>query len=134
MSEALTIFLNWLLPAGGVLSAIVWITSKRKRDANIAKEVHDTYKAMYEDVHGTLIEIQDENKKLQRSVMRLEKAITKVSTCRYYDNCPIHAELREQKANDNKYPKRRQPANKGDETHDIRADPGEPGNADGSVS
>ena len=134
MSEALTIFLTWLLPTGGLGGLFFYITSKRKRDAIVNKEVHDTYKKMYEDVHGTLIEIQDENKKLYKAVTRLEKAIARASTCRYYDSCPINAELHEQKGNNKSQNRNRQLARKGNKACNIRADPGEPGIAKNTSS
>ena len=61
MIDSLITLLQWLLPTGSVGAVIVWLTSKTLRQARTAKEVHDTYKAMYEDVQGTLINLQHDN-------------------------------------------------------------------------
>ena len=58
-------------------AVIVWLTSKTLRQARTAKEVHDTYKAMYEDVQGTLINLQHDNSQLHDAILRLEATIVR---------------------------------------------------------
>ena len=67
MFDSLLNILQWLLPTGSVGAVVVWLTSKTLRQAHTAKQVHDTYKAMYEDVRGTLILLQDDNTQLHSS-------------------------------------------------------------------
>lgn len=85
--------LQWLVPAGGVGTVLVWLTSSRIRDARTAREVHDTYKLMYEDVQNTLIQIQNENSKLHEAVARLESTLSRATRCVHYGVCPIRGEL-----------------------------------------
>ena len=94
MTESLLTLLQWLLPTGAVGSVIVWLTSKTLRQARTAQEVHNAYKAMYEDVQGTLIHLQNENIQIHSAMLRLEAAIRKATACRYYDTCPVRSELR----------------------------------------
>lgn len=93
MTETLTNILQWLIPSGSLGAVVVWLTNKTLRNLRTAKEVHDTYKKMYEDLRITLVEIQTENKKLYRILSRFERAFSKACTCRYYPNCPVSAEL-----------------------------------------
>lgn len=87
--------LQWLIPSGALGTVIVWLTNKTIRNLRTVKEIHDTYKVMYEDLRNTMLEIQGDNKKLQRAVSRLERAVSKVNTCRHYPNCPVNIELQQ---------------------------------------
>lgn len=110
MTETLTTLLQWLIPAGGFGTVIVWLTSKNLRNVRTAKEVHETYKVLYENIQQTLIELQDENKKMYKVVARLERAVNRASVCRYYDHCPVRDELQKSGQAGRVRPARRQPA------------------------
>lgn len=110
MTETLSALLQWLIPAGGLGSVIVWLTSKNLRSARTAKEVHETYKLLYENIRNTLIELQDENKKMYKAVARLERAVNRASMCRYYDHCPVRVELQKPGNGERIHQARRQPA------------------------
>ena len=97
MIDSLFTLLQWLLPTGSVGAVIVWLTSKTLRQARTAKEVHDTYKAMYEDVQGTLINLQHDNSQLHDAILRLEATIRRATECRYYGTCPLRSELQQLK-------------------------------------
>ena len=99
MFDSLLNVLQWLLPTGSVGAVVVWLTSKTLRQAHTAKQVHDTYKAMYEDVRGTLILLQDDNTQLHEAILRLEATIRRATECRYYDTCPLRNELQHLKTN-----------------------------------
>lgn len=94
MTETITTILQWLIPSGSLATVVVWLASKTLRNLRETKEIHDTYKTMYEDVQVTLISISDEYNKLCTVVVRLEKAISRAQGCRYADNCPVNHELR----------------------------------------
>lgn len=94
--------LQWLIPSGSLVALLTWITSRRLRGSRETKEVHDTYKAMYEDVHQSLITLSNENKEIRQALIRLESALARANTCRYRDICPIKRELRQQ-AQDRKH-------------------------------
>jgi hypothetical protein len=93
MTDTLTSILQWLIPSGGLGAVIAWITSRRIRSTRVVKEVHDTYKTMYGDVQHTLLEIRNENEKLYKAVNKLERAVSRATMCRYWDSCPVRAEL-----------------------------------------
>lgn len=103
MIDSLITLLQWLLPTGSVGAVIVWLTSKTLRQARTAKEVHDTYKAMYEDVQGTLINLQHDNSQLHDAILRLEATIRRATECRYYGTCPLRSELQQLKARDSDF-------------------------------
>lgn len=110
MTESMITLLQWLIPSGGIGAVIVWLTNKTLRNLRTAKEVHDTYKAMYEDVNSTLVDIRkenqnlyqitciqrEENEKLYKAIASLERALSRAASCRHWDSCPIRPELRKQ--------------------------------------
>jgi hypothetical protein len=93
--EWVTNLLEFLLPAitAVISSAATWIVSRNLRRTRRAKEIHDTYKSMYEDISKTLKEIQNENEHLRKAILRLEKAVSRAINCKYYRECPIRDEL-----------------------------------------
>ena len=93
MMDHILQLLQWLVPTWGVGMLLGWLTSTRLRHARVNKEVHDTYKAMYEDVHGQLLQLSEETSELRTLLARLERAITKGSSCRIWATCPIRREL-----------------------------------------
>jgi chromosome segregation ATPase len=130
--EMLTSILQWLIPAGGLGTVVAWIFSKTLRQLRTTKEVHDTYKQLYENIKSTLTDLQDENKKLYRAVSKLERVISRASTCRhYFSDCPIkHELLREQEDGTKSKNRKRQHTSQGSEAEQIRADPGVKGATD----
>ena len=101
--------LQWAIPSGGIGAAIGWIVNRKAHEAKTAKDVHDTYKAMYEDISRVLEETQKKYEKIQklfedassetadlrRAVNRLQRAITSAKRCKHYDSCPISDELQD---------------------------------------
>ena len=95
MADTIFQILQWAIPSGGIGAAIAWIAEKKTRDAKTAKEVHDTYKAMYEDISALLVETQKkyeetkeqietlgtENSRTRRALNRLSRAIEAIQIC-----------------------------------------------------
>lgn len=94
----ITNLLQWLIPSGGLGAVLVWLTNKTLRNLRTTKEVHDTYKLLYENIRETLIELQNENNKLYKSISRLERVISRAPACKYYASCPISGELQHNQA------------------------------------
>ncbi len=132
MTETIKELLTWLVPSGGLGAVIVWLTNKTLRKIRTSKEVHDTYKLMYEDVQKTIKELRDENKQLHKAMSRLERILSKVYSCRHYDTCPVRSELREQKKHDAITRADRQPSSARGARDDISPDPGVEGQIGGS--
>lgn len=99
--------IQWAIPSGGVGAAIAWIANRKARAAKSAKEVHDTYKAMYEDISKLLAETQEkyeqntrtiekltsENALTRRAVNRLSRAVEAIQLCPHRATCPVSDEL-----------------------------------------
>jgi hypothetical protein len=112
MTETLITLLTWLIPSGGVGAVAAWLTSRKLRTVRTDKEIHDTYKIMYDDVQQTLVAIRkenrelydaqnnqrEENEKLRIAIESLERTIAQAANCRHWDVCPIRHELPERKA------------------------------------
>lgn len=109
-TELITQILQWLLPSGFVGSLWVWLRHKENRKVLAAKERNDTYKEMYDNLSGTLIDLQNENIKLFKAVRDLNRTIQRASTCKHYANCPIRSELQKSGTINTERPQRRQPA------------------------
>lgn len=107
MADTMMQFLMWALPSGGIGAAIAWIANRNVRQAKTAKEIHDTYKAMYSDVSDALMKVNRENEKLnakvdeltkenertRRSLNRLCRAIEAIQLCPHRSSCPVRSEL-----------------------------------------
>ena len=107
MAEMILQYLMWAIPSGGVGAAIAGIANRKIRSAKVAKEVHDTYKTMYEDISSLLVETQKkyedttekieelgtENARTRRALNRLSRAIEAIQVCPYRSTCPVSGEL-----------------------------------------
>lgn len=105
--ETILEILQWAIPSGGIGAAIAWIANKSARQAKSAKEVHDTYKAMYADVSALMLKVQNENEKsnekidelgkenerTRRALNRLSRAIEAIQLCPHRAGCPVRGEL-----------------------------------------
>ncbi|GHV66986.1 hypothetical protein FACS1894199_11550 [Bacteroidia bacterium] len=111
--ETLMDILQWLVPSGGLATAIAWLGSKTIRNIRTTKEINDTYKTMYDNLKGTLIDLEDDIKRLYKQIGKLERAVAKAATCVHYRDCPIERELREQEGDAKPKSRNRQLADKG---------------------
>lgn len=92
--EHLMEILQWLIPSGGLGMLLGWVTSRRIRNARTRQEEHDVYLKMYEDTKRTLVELNEDNTQMLRRLARLEVAILKSRSCRYFHpHCPLRIEL-----------------------------------------
>lgn len=116
--ELVTQMLNWLLPVGSAGTILGWIFFRDLRKARQAKEKNDIYKEMYDNISGTLIELQNENKRLYKAVRQLNQTIQKATGCPHFADCPLRDELQKSEGIDTE-PPIRQPAKR----KKIRDDP-----------
>lgn len=100
--------LQWAIPSGGIGTAFGWLINRRLSAVRIKKEIHDTYKTMYEDVSvlvlnvqkkyeeciETINELREEKNRTNRALNRLSRAIEAIPLCDYHGQCPVLAELR----------------------------------------
>lgn len=109
-TELITQILQWVVPSGFIGSLWVWLRHRENRKVLAAKERSDAYKEMYDNLSGTLIDLQNENLKLYKAVRELNRTIQKASTCKHYADCPIRSELQKSGQIDTERTQRRQPA------------------------
>ena len=101
--------LQWLVPVGSAGTVIGGIFYRDLRKAREAKEKNDIYKDMYDNISGTLIELQNENKRLYKAVRQLNQTIQKATSCPHFASCPMRDELQKSERIDTNAPFR-QPA------------------------
>lgn len=131
-TEAVIEVLQWLIPTGTMGGMVAWFTNKVIRNTRTVKEVHDTYKEMYGNTRETLLELQNDNKRLYRAVSRLERTISKAAACVHYSVCPLRSELQEQAGgHTNDIRPVRQPGPYKKNRHMARGHPPEQGETDG---
>lgn len=90
------------ISSGCMFSLVTWFVNFKVNKTKQKKEIFDYYKSISEDLQTTLEKLQDENRKLYRVISRLERAMSMVSTCKHYAECPIRGELRKYEENDRK--------------------------------
>lgn len=109
MADTLFQILTWAIPSGGIGAAIAWIANRRSRMTKTTKEVHDTYKVMYEDISRLLLETQKkyeetsekieelskENARTRSALNRLSRAVEAIQLCPYRRDCPVRLELQD---------------------------------------
>lgn len=110
--------LQWLIPIGSVGSVAAWLVRRDTRKDRIAKERNDIYKEMYDNISGTLIELQNENKRLYKAIRQLNQTIQKATGCPHYAACPMRDELQKSEGIDTEPPARQRGKQK-----KIRSDP-----------
>ncbi len=91
-----------LISSGVLFSLGTWFVNRKVNNTRQKKEIFDYYKSISEDLQTTLEKLQDENRKLYRVISRLERAMSMVSTCKHYADCPVRYELRKYEENDRK--------------------------------
>ena len=91
-----------LISSGVLYSLGTWFVTRKVNNTRQKKEILDYYKSISEDLQTTLEKLQDENRKLYRGISRLERAMSMVSTCKHYADCPVRYELRKYEENDRK--------------------------------
>lgn len=86
-SDLIMQILQWLVPSGIAGSLWAWLRHRENNKVLAAKERNDAYKEMYDNLSGTLIDLQNENIKLYKAVRELNRTIQRASTCRHYADC-----------------------------------------------
>lgn len=117
-TDTLMQILQWLIPMGSLGTVVAWMVKRDTRKERIAKEKNDIYKEMYDNISGTLLELQNENKRLYKAVRQLNQTIQKATACPHYGECPMRDELQKLERAESDF-QARQPTRR----KKIRADP-----------
>ena len=64
--------LQWVVPSGAVASIATWLIDRGLRRVRSAKEIHDTYKQMYEDVSASLVSLQQKHEETNEKLEQIE--------------------------------------------------------------
>jgi hypothetical protein len=115
--------LQWLLPTGGLGSIFAWLGSKILRRLQETKEVHDTYKTLYEDISETLKSLQNEVDGLHKELGRFRRSVSKMYGCRYYPDCPVQRELQNSEKNRDRSKGKKPNGQSGDRDAESQSDP-----------
>ena len=116
--------IEWLIPAGGLAGGLAWLLNKTLRNLRKTKEIHDTYKTLYEHISQTILSLQDEITGLHKELSRFRRAISKAANCHYFDDCPVQQQLSEQTVDTNPAVDKRQHTRKGRKNDVVRSDTG----------
>jgi len=81
--------LMYCLPSGVFASIATWLVNRKLYHTRTRKEVHDTYKAMYEDLSNTIINQQQQTNELRRTLSKLQQILVSATACKYYSRCPM---------------------------------------------
>lgn len=118
MVDTILQFLTWAIPSGGIGAAIAWIANRKVKQAESAKQIHDTYKTMYQDISKEWVDTQEkleksakeyakaiedsnkENARTRNALNRLSRAIEAIQLCPHRASCPVSGELRNQEEGD----------------------------------
>lgn len=117
---------QWVIT--GVLSPVVlWLVHRQAREVRTKKEIHDTYKQMYEDVSKALIQTRNDNEKIFEKLGKLEQAVSMAASCPHYAICPVTAKLQKHKDGTGVSGGRKPAANRQHESDRGAIDEGDPG-------
>lgn len=92
--DVFSLVLNVVL-GGGLLVTAVTLRSTKKMADEQAKgaEIDNDTKAAQTLVDYVVKPLRDEMKNLRRELTRFRKAVEKIPTCHYADDCPVDKEL-----------------------------------------
>lgn len=118
MTDVIMNILQWAIPSGGIGAAIAWIANRKVKEAEQAKQIHDTFKEMYGDVSKELLakqkelndaaeeyaraieDLNKENAKTRYALNRLSRALEAIQLCPHRASCPVSGELQNQEDGD----------------------------------
>ena len=118
---------DWLLPAGWLATVIAWWRDRKVYQVRAVKETEGTYKALYDDLSATVLELSKQLRKQNERNINHETALRKMLTCRYADRCPVIIFLRQQQKGQLGNRPLGQPPNERNRANNLRAGPEEDG-------
>ena len=74
--------MDWLAPAGWLVTAIAWWRDRKVYQVRAVKETEGTYKALYDDLSATVLELSKQLRKQNERNINHETALRKLHTCR----------------------------------------------------
>lgn len=122
--------MDWLAPAGWLVTAIAWWRDRKVYQVRAVKETEGTYKALYDDLSATVLELSKQLRKQNERNINHETALRKLHTCRYADRCPAIIWMRQQQKGQLGNRPLGQPPNERNRANNLRAGPEEDGDAE----
>ena len=102
-----------LFPAGlgaAVGTAVGWLFNRRLSKARNGGDVDAAYMDNIQNLRSDLLNAINENRKLYRAIARLDRTVARATSCRHWNDCPVHNELQKSGTIDTEQPRYRQPA------------------------
>lgn len=115
--------MEWLAPAGWLVTAIAWWRDRKVYQVRAVKETEGTYKALYDDLSATVLELSKQLRKQNERNINHETALRKLHTCRYADRCPAIIWMRQQQKGQLGNRPLGQPPNERNRANNLRAVP-----------
>ena len=75
--------MDWLAPAGWLVTAIAWWRDRKVYQVRAVKETEGTYKTLYDDLSATVLKISKQLQKQNERNINHETALRKLHTCKY---------------------------------------------------
>lgn len=122
--------MEWLAPAGWLVTAIAWWRDRKVYQVRAVKETEGTYKTLYDDLSATVLKISKQLQKQNERNINHETALRKLHTCKYADRCPVIIFLRQQQKGQLGNRPLGQPPNERNRANNLRAGPEEDGDAE----
>ena len=117
--------MDWLAPAGWLVTAIAWWRDRKVYQVRAVKETEGTYKTLYDDLSATVLKISKQLQKQNERNINHETALRKLHTCKYADRCPVIIFLRQQQKGQLGNRPLGQPPNERNRANNLRAGPEE---------
>lgn len=105
--------LGSLFPAGlgaAIGTALGWFFNRRLSKARNSGDVDAAYMDNIQNLRSDLMSSINENRKLYRTIARLDRTVARATACRHWNDCPIRNELQKSGTIDTEQPRYRQPA------------------------
>lgn len=93
--EIVSLVLNALFVSGGIVTLVTVRSTRRKANAEAkSKEIENEEKAAQVVIDYVVEPLKKEISALRRDVRKLNRAIDKVSECKYESDCPVKHQLK----------------------------------------
>lgn len=122
--------LMYALPSGFASGWLTWLVSRRTFAARNKKEREDVYRALYDDLSATTLDLSRQVKKLNERIVNHETALRKCHSCKYADRCPALLFMRQLPPGKPDSHPLGQPPHERHRANGLRAGPDEEGDPD----
>ena len=80
--------LDWLAPAGWLMTVLAWWRDRTVHGVRTVKETESTYQTLYNDISATVKDLSLRLKEVNNKVVVLDTALRFCQGCKYARRCP----------------------------------------------